>query len=256
MLNCPLWTDDDDGQKVWGARALRGKVRFAMNKGWRRTFHRARPALCGAALVVLLGGAMLSGEVPATDDGKKHDQAQQRLAWMRENQTGMWNISPREGLYLYDLIVKHRLKEGLEIGTSNGYSGIWIASGMRETGGHLLTLEIDEERAQLARDNFLAAGVSEYVTFRRADALEEIPRLKGPFDFVLIDAAKSDYVRYLQMVLPLVPEGGVVVAHNVSDMADELQEFIERVKNDPGLKTTFENPGPGGFSVSIKRRAR
>jgi predicted O-methyltransferase YrrM len=209
-----------------------------------------------ALLVILLAGLVFSADLRAADDDKTDDQTQKRLVWMRENQTGMWNISPREGLYLYNLVVRHHLKRGLEIGTSNGYSGIWIASGMRATGGHLLTLEIDEERAQLARENFQAAGVERYVTLERADALQTLPKLTGPFDFVFIDAEKSDYVRYLQMVLPLVPNGGVIVAHNVSDMADELRDFIERVKTDPELKTTFAAPGPGGFSVSIKRGGR
>jgi predicted O-methyltransferase YrrM len=227
-----------------------------MNRNPQSAFCNAGRVLRGAAILILLAGSLLSGESGPADNSKNDDQAQQRLVWMRENQTGMWNISPREGLYLYNLIVKHHLKQGLEIGTSNGYSGIWIASGMRETGGHLLTLEIDQERAELARDNFDAAGVSSYVTLRRVDALQEIPRLHGPFDFVFIDATKSDYLRYLGMVLPLVPDGGVIVAHNVSDMANELQDFIERVKTDPELKTTFAEPGPGGFSVSVKHRAR
>ena len=202
----------------------------------------------------LLAIAMLSQAVicpgQSADDP---DQAQDRLEWMRENQQGMWNISPREGLYLYNLINKRHLKHGLEIGTSNGYSSIWIASAMQTTGGHLLTLEIDEERAQLAHENFQAAGVESAVTLEHADALEEIPRLKGPFDFVFIDAAKSDYVRYLELVMPLVPANGVIVAHNVKDMASALQAFIKKVKTDPKLKTTIVDPGPGGFSVSIKR---
>ncbi len=190
-----------------------------------------------------------------SQDNKDDDQTQSHLIWMREQQTGMWNISPREGLYLYDLVVKSHLQRGLEIGTSNGYSGIWIASAMRATGGHLLTIEIDEERAQLARDNFKAAGVEPYVTLDRADALQEIPRLKGPFDFVFIDASKEDYVRYLDMVVPLVAPGGVIVAHNVKDMADQLHDFIAKVKTSRELRTTFADPGPGGFSISVKRRA-
>ncbi len=227
-----------------------------MTTGKRPPLPLAPRVLRCAMAAILLAASVFSADLRAADDEKNDDQTQKRLVWMRENQTGMWNISPREGLYLYDLVVRHHLKRGLEIGTSNGYSGIWIASGMRATGGHLLTLEIDEERAQLARENFQAAGVERYVTLERVDALQTLPKLTGPFDFVFIDAEKSDYVRYLQMVLPLVPNGGVIVAHNVSDMADELRDFIERVKTDPELKTTFAAPGPGGFSVSIKRGGR
>jgi predicted O-methyltransferase YrrM len=214
------------------------------------------PRLWRAALAVLwLASLMMTTGVSAAQENKNADQAQTRLDWMRENQPGMWNISPREGLYLYDLVVKHHLKSGLEIGTSNGYSGTWIASAMGVTGGHLLTLEINEERAKLARENFHAAGVEPYVTLERADALEEIPKLTGPYDFIFIDAWKQDYVRYLDLVLPLVEPGGVIVAHNVKDMPDQLKDFIEKVKTSHELKTTFADPGPGGFSISIKRRA-
>lgn len=213
-----------------------------------------RPGLRPAGLFLLLLTSVILPGTRALADQKPDDQAQERLAWMREHQTGMWNISPREGLYLYDLVIKHHLKRGLEIGTSNGYSSIWIASGMRSTGGHLLTLEINEARAELARENFQAAGVEPYVALERVDALEGIPKLQGPFDFVFIDAEKSDYVRYLRMVLPLVPTGGVIVAHNVKDMAEQLREFIRMVKTDPALNTSFADPGPGGFSVSVKRR--
>ncbi len=179
-------------------------------------------------------------------------QAQTRLAWMREHQIGMWNVSPREGLYLYNLALKHHSKRALEIGTSNGYSGIWIASAMRATDGHLLTLEINKERAKLAEENFHAAGVEPFVTIKVTDALEEIAHLQGPYDFVFIDAWKADYVKYLDMVLPLVPPGGVIVAHNVVNLREELKDFIQRVKTSPQLRTTIEEPGPGGFSVSFK----
>jgi caffeoyl-CoA O-methyltransferase len=211
--------------------------------------------LRGALPILWLTSFALTAPVRAAQETKNDDDTQSRLEWMRENQAGMWNISPREGLFLYDLIVKHHLKKGLEIGTSNGYSGIWIASAMGATGGHLLTLEISEERAKLARENFHAAGVEPYVTLDRADALEEIPKLTGPYDFVFIDAWKEDYVKYLDMVVPLVSPGGVIVAHNVKDMADQLHAFIEKVKTNHELRTTFADPGPGGFSISIKRRA-
>lgn len=179
-------------------------------------------------------------------------RAQARLRWMRENQKGMWNVAPEEGAYLRDLAVRVNAKRALEIGTSNGYSGIWIALGLRHTGGQLLTLEIDQERANLAQENFRAGGVDSLVTLKLGDALQELPKLQGPFDFVFIDAWKNDYVRYLEMVVPLVRPGGVIVAHNVTNLKDQLQDFIQAVKSHPLLKTTFENPGPGGFSVSFK----
>ena len=147
-------------------------------------------------------------------------------------------------------------KEGLEIGTSNGYSSIWIGMGLRKQRGHLLTLEIDEGRAKLAQANFRAAGLDSVITLKLGDALREVPKLRGPYDFVFIDAWKQDYVKYLDMVIPIVRPGGVIVAHNVTNLKDELADFIKAVQTNPQLRTTIENPGPGGFSVSYKLPAK
>ena len=179
--------------------------------------------------------------------------ALERLAWMPKNQPGMLNVNANEGAFLRDQVIAAKAKRALEIGTSNGYSAIWIALGLRQTNGPLTTLEIDGAKVKLARENFRAAGVESLVTLQLGDALKEIPRLPGPFEFVFIDAWKHDYVKYLDMVLPLVPPGGVIVAHNVTNQRAELQDFIDRVESDPRLKTTIADPGPGGFSVSVKQ---
>ncbi len=104
---------------------------------------------------------------------------------MREHQPGMWNVAPSEGAFLRDQVIKAKARHALEIGTFNGYSGIWIATGLRQTGGHLLTLEIDQGRAKLAQENFKAAAADSLVTLKLDDALQEIPKLKGPFAFCL-----------------------------------------------------------------------
>ena len=179
-------------------------------------------------------------------------RALERLKWMRKNEGNLWNVNPDEGAFLRGLAEKVHAKEALEIGTSNGYSSIWIGMGLRKEGGHLLTLEIDEGRARLAQANFRAAGLDSLITLKLGDALEEVPKLRGPYDFVFIDAWKQDYVKYLNMVIPIVRPGGVIVAHNVTDLKEELSDFIHAVETNPQLKTSIENPGPGGFSVSYK----
>ena len=179
-------------------------------------------------------------------------RALERLKWMRQNEGNLWNVNPDEGAFLRDLAERTHAKAGLEIGTSNGYSSIWIGMGLRTEGGHLLTLEIDEGRAKLAQANFRAAGLDSVITLKLGDALKEVPKLRGPYDFVFIDAWKQDYVKYLEMVIPIVSPGGIIVAHNVTDLREELTDFIRAVQTNPQLKTTLENPGPGGFSVSYK----
>ncbi len=175
------------------------------------------------------------------------------LSAMRAAERGMWNVAPKEGEALSDLARKVGAKRALEIGTSNGYSGIWIALGLRETGGKLITLEIDRGRYELALRNFHAAGVAGLVDARLGDALEEIPKIDGPLDFVFIDAGKSDYLRYLRLVLPKMRKGGVIVAHNVHDIPGPMRDFLEEIRSNPALKTEFVSAGPSGLSVSYTK---
>jgi predicted O-methyltransferase YrrM len=216
--------------------------------------------LRNVTLFVLLGGVaflVLGHPTAAADPGSDPDgAAHARLEWMPRNQTGMLNVDANEGALLRANIIKAKTKRALEIGTSNGYSSIWIALGCRETGGHLTTLEIDERKVQLATENFRAAGVDSLITLVHGDALKEIPKLQGPFEFVFIDANKSDYITYLDMVLPMVPPGGIIMAHNTRNLRSSLLDFIERVQTDPRLKTVLVEPGPGGFSVSVKLPAK
>jgi predicted O-methyltransferase YrrM len=165
------------------------------------------------------------------------------------------NISPEEGEYLRTLAVKLGAKRVLEIGTSNGYSGIWLGLALRETGGKLVTLEIDRGRYTLAQNNFKATGMDALVDSRLADALVETAKLEGPFDLVFIDAWKPDYIKYLKMVLPLVRPGGAITAHNVTSHPRDMQDFLQEIHTNPQLKTEIANVGarPQGISVSFKK---
>lgn len=213
-----------------------------------------------ACLLAMMSAAfMLPPQNIAAADESDHGPdgaALARLDWMPKNQTGMLNVDANEGRLLRENVIKAKTRRALEIGTSNGYSSIWIALGCRRTGGHLTTLEIDEHKVELARDNFREAGVDALITQVQGDALQEIPKLRGPFEFVFIDAWKSDYVKYLDMVLPMVPPGGIIMAHNTRNLRSELLGFIERVQTDPQLRTVLVEPGPGGFSVSVKLPAK
>ena len=210
--------------------------------------------ICIQLLLTALYLFAFSKNAPA--QGGADARALERLKWMRQNEGNLWNVNADEGAFLRALAEKVHAKEGLEIGTSNGYSSIWIAMGLRKERGHLLTMEIDEGRAKLAQANFRAAGLDSVITLKLGDALKEVPKLRGPYDFVFIDAWKQDYVKYLDMVIPIVRPGGVIVAHNVTDLREELTDFIRAVQTNPQLKTTLENPGPGGFSVSYKLPAK
>jgi caffeoyl-CoA O-methyltransferase len=176
-----------------------------------------------------------------------------QLERMIASQHGMMNIAPSEGEYLSNLIVKLKARRALEIGTSHGYSGIWLALGLSQTGGKLITLDIDKGRHGLAVENFRTAGLAAYADIRLADALKEIPKIDGPLDLVFIDAWKPDYIRYLKMVLPKMRSGGVIAAHNVKSQASEMEDFLTEIQTNPALKTEFVTVGPSGLSISYKR---
>jgi len=205
--------------------------------------------LAGAAAVAFA----LAVTARAQDGNYSRDRVLAHLSHMQGSQRGMWNVTAGEGEFLSNLARKLNAKRVLEIGTSNGYSGIWLLLALKDTGGKLITLEIDKRRHSLATANFRAVGLSELVEARLGDALEETPKVEGPLDLVFIDASKHDYIEYLRMVLPKVRTGGAIVAHNVHDMPHAMRDFLDEIKNSPALKTEFVSAGPGGFSVSYRK---
>jgi predicted O-methyltransferase YrrM len=167
---------------------------------------------------------------------------------------GGMNVPASDGRLLYDLIIEHNYKRGLEVGTSNGYSTLWLGLAFRQTGGEVITIEIEPSRAREAQENFEHAGLEGIIDSRINDALVEIPTLKGEFDFVFIDAWKPDYIKYLEMVLPKMKAGGVITAHNVTTPGGGMREFLEILQNHPQLETTINRSSRAGMSVSFVRK--
>lgn len=162
-------------------------------------------------------------------------------------------VSEEDGRFMRLLVASSRTKRALEIGTASGYSAIWIALGLRETGGRLVTIEYDKTRAREAADNLKKAGVSDIVQLIAGDALAEIPKLSGSFDFVFCDAWKRDYQRYFTLSFPLLNKGGLFLAHNVINKQNEMGDFLKTIRTSPALLTTIVSPGSEGMSVSYKR---
>jgi predicted O-methyltransferase YrrM len=140
-------------------------------------------------------------------------------------------------------------KNVVEIGTSTGYSGLWLCLALRSTGGHLTTFEIDHQRASMAREHFKEAGVEKLVTIIEGDAHEQVSTLKGPIDVAFIDADKGGYVDYLTKLLPLVRPGGLILAHNVDMVAD----YMKAVTTSAELETILYMEG-GGLAITLKKR--
>jgi caffeoyl-CoA O-methyltransferase len=211
------------------------------------------PAFSAAVLAALLVPLLVPSLAVAQKSQPTRQQILDHLAKMRAGEKGMMNVAPAEGEYLSKLVQKLKARHVLEIGTSNGYSGIWFALGLRDTGGKLLTLDIDPGRRSLALKNFRTTGLDDIIESRLGDALQILPGLKGPFDLVFIDAWKPDYKKYLDLALPLVPSGGVIAAHNVDSHPQEMQDFLDEIKTSPQLRTEFVRVGPSGLSISYRK---
>lgn len=201
--------------------------------------------------------------IPATAVAQDNTEIDTRVRRFLDEHRRSWrdaNVPMSDGQVLYDLIVENGYTKALEIGTSTGHSGIWIAWALSKTGGRLVTVEIDEGRYREALENFEEAGLSEYIDARLADAHDLVPALPGPFDFVFLDADKDWYARYFLDVLPKLEVGGCFTAHNVSERTSRRRgqgmqgtgDFVEALRNTPNLETEFIMTG-GGLSVSFKR---
>lgn len=198
------------------------------------------------------GDVAFDSQTLAKDDAEKKilavlddmDKSQRR---------GNMNVPVEDGRLLRLLAESIGAKNVVEIGTSTGYSGIWFCLALRKSGGTLVTHEIDEGRATLARENFKRAGVEDLVTLVFGDAHEEVKKLSEPIDLIFLDADKEGYIDYLEKLLPKVRPGGLVVAHNMNTRQAH-PPFVKAITTNPDLETLFLHMDGAGVAVSMKKR--
>ncbi len=191
------------------------------------------------------------GASPASED------LDVRVRRFLERQRGAWhdlNVPDADGQELHNIIIRNKYRKALEIGTSTGHSGIWIAWALAKTGGRLVTIEIDRSRHEQALANFRASGLDGFIDARLGDAHRLVPELKEAIDFVFCDADKDWYRQYLAAVLPNLVVGGCFAAHNVSERGYRAQggDYLQYARGIASLETTLFGGG-GGMSVSYKR---
>lgn len=207
-------------------------------------------------------------EQPASDP----DALDAKVRQFMQRHRGTWhelNVPEADGKALHDIILEHGYKNALEIGTSTGYSTIWIAWALSKTGGKVITVEIDKYRHEEALANFREAGLDKYIDARLGDAHEIVPALEGPLDFVFCDADKDWYNNYLSATVEKIRVGGCFAAHNVSDgsrwgfggrsrgrggFGGRGSGFLEFARSFSFLDTkVLDIPGSAGLSVSYKK---
>jgi len=163
------------------------------------------------------------------------------------------SVPEEDGRLLRILAESIGAKNVVELGTSTGYSGLWILLALQRTGGRLTTYEIDRGRHDLARQNYAQAGLIAQATLVLGDAHAGIGKLKEPLDLVFIDADKDGYPDYLHKLAPLVRPGGLIVAHNMASPAPDPR-YVEAVTTNPAFETVFLNMHSAGIGVTLKKR--
>jgi predicted O-methyltransferase YrrM len=213
-------------------------------------------------LIVLIA-FLLPGISKVSSQALKENPAlDEKVKKFLSTRTRQWydmNVPTVDGQLLHDIILKNNYKSALEIGTSTGHSGIWIAWALSKTGGKLITIDIDEGRHKQALQNFKEAGLSEYIDARLADAHQLVKELKGPFDFVFSDADKDWYKNYFDDVDPKLKVGGCYTTHNISDRGrggyGGQNSYLDYVRSLKNYETTLNSNG-GGVLISYKKSAK
>ncbi len=145
-------------------------------------------------------------------------------------------ISRSNGEFLRFLVLATKSKKVLELGSSVGYSTIWLASALKETKGHIYTVETSQDRAELAKINFQDSGLGKNIILIEKDALEVMSSWKnGKLDIVFIDAMKRDYLKYYLAAMPLLKKGGIIIADDVIKLKDKMKDFLSYVNNDKSV---------------------
>ena len=156
------------------------------------------------------------------------------LSELEKTRTDFWNLDRQSANFLNTLIKINNSKNVLEIGTSNGYSGLWILKALKETKGKLTTIEFWEKRQSVARANFAHCAPEVEVEPKIGsakivleDMLEEINKNKREkFDFVFIDANKKEYIEYFELVDKMITSNGIILADNILSHYEKVENYV------------------------------
>ena len=175
------------------------------------------------------------------------------LAALEETQKEYWNIPRKTGVLINTFIKMMNIQNALEIGTSNGYSGLWIAKALKATGGKLTTIEFYEKRQSIAIENFKKCGVYDIIRPLQGSACEIISNFDKTeeFDFVFIDANKREYVKYFELIKPHLTKKALIVADNITSHAEKVQTFIDAVDADEEFQYEIVEV-PGGILIAYR----
>lgn len=168
----------------------------------------------------------------------------------------MLNITRDTGEFLRVLLRASDARRVLEIGTSNGYSTLWLADAVAPAGGSVDTLERSPYKLELARKNFARSGLADHIHLHAGEADEFFPRQRdGAYDFIFLDSHRPEYLAWWPQLRRLLAPGGVLVVDNATSHPHEMADFTAGVRADSAFTTALVPVGKGEF-VAFRGRER
>ena len=177
----------------------------------------------------------------------------QTMSELEKTQKEFWNIPRKTGVLINMMIKMMKAQSVLEIGTSNGYSAIWLALALKETKGHLTTIEFWDKRQSVAIENFKACGLYDVIEPRLGPAFAVLDNIaneikeskRSLFDFVFIDANKKEYIDYFKQIDPILNNEGLILADNMLSHKEKVQPFYDEIMNNKKYKSVLLPVGTG-----------
>jgi predicted O-methyltransferase YrrM len=215
-----------------------------------------RRAFLGSAIGTV-GLLAMAGETTAAEGREVPAElraARDKLMARMETNLGI-AVPHVDGEFLRLMVHATAARKVLEVGTYRGYSGIWLGLGLEQTGGRLVTIDIDPERIKESRENFHEAGLAERITSLEGDAHRVAKTVEGPLDLVFLDAEKGNEVDYFQTIFPKLRPGGFILLHNAISSKRVMQPYFDLVSQHPEiLHVVLSLSMRDGFSVSFRKR--
>ena len=209
---------------------------------------------CGTLGLLATAGGTAAAEATA---GRKVpadlQAARDKLRAEMETRLGI-AVPHVDGEFLRLMVHATAAQKVLEVGTYRGYSGIWLGLGLEQTGGRLITIDIDPARVRESRGNFQRAGLAERITVLEGDAHQVAKTVDGPLDLVFLDAEKGNEVDYFHTIFPKLRPGGFILLHNAISSKKVMQPYFDLVsKHAEILHVILSLSMKDGFSVSFRK---
>jgi len=169
-----------------------------------------------------------------------------------EEEIRLWSVPRNTGEFLKFLVTAKSATTILEIGTSAGYSAIWLALGAIQTLGHVYTIDIFEPKVELARKHIGDADLDDWITILPGEARERTAEWQKEIDLLFLDADKENYLEYFRNLLPYLKSGALIVADNAVDYGFLMTDYINEVTNNDAVESYLLNVD-NGLMLTVKK---